>query len=286
MRFLIDAFILLVARAALAQSTPAAFAPLPSFPVIDSDLSRISREAVPLKPFSVVGPRGAILGQQNGIFESWIFPWKIFSEMRMTVEMKDYPVPIDVNECAAWIDVQPNATTITYSHANFTIRQTMIAPRDAAPQDGPLVFYQFQSVRPMTITFSMRPEMKRMWPAESDDIPSPEWVPAAGHSGFYILHLNFPDHAAALAMPEADAGILPPYQERAQYWPLQFVLHFDPARGSGKIFPLLLVIAATEKEAQKSALGESLAALDVSAQKYFVDQTAYWRTSLATATRL
>lgn len=286
MRFLIDAFILLVARAALAQSTPAAFAPLPSFPVIDSDLSRISREAVPLKPFSVVGPRGAILGQQNGIFESWIFPWKIFSEMRMTVEMKDYPVPIDVNECAAWIDVQPNATTITYSHANFTIRQTMIAPRDAAPQDGPLVFYQFQSVRPMTITFSMRPEMKRMWPAESDDIPSPEWVPAAGHSGFYILHLNFPDHAAALAMPEADAGILPPYQERAQYWPLQFVLHFDPARDSGKIFPLLLVIAATEKEAQKSALGESLAALDVSAQKYFVDQTAYWRTSLATATRL
>ena len=35
---------------------------------------KIVREAVPSKPFTVVGPRGAILGQQDGSFEAWIFP--------------------------------------------------------------------------------------------------------------------------------------------------------------------------------------------------------------------
>jgi hypothetical protein len=63
----------------------------------------ISREVVDGKPFSVVGPRGAVLGNQNGIYEAWIFPWKIFSGMRMTVNMDNYPVPIDVNKQAAWI---------------------------------------------------------------------------------------------------------------------------------------------------------------------------------------
>lgn len=57
----------------------------------------------------------AILGYQNGVFEAWLFPWKILSGMRLSVTMQDYPVPIDVNQQAADIDVRPYATTITYS---------------------------------------------------------------------------------------------------------------------------------------------------------------------------
>jgi hypothetical protein len=80
----------------------------------------------------------------------------------------------------------------------------------------------------MTLTFQFTPEMKRMWPALSDDRPSPEWVKMPD-GGFYVLHLNFPDHSAAMEMPGAAPGILPPYQERPKIYPLQFVLHFDPA---------------------------------------------------------
>ena len=47
----------------------------------------------------------------------------------ITAEMKDYPVPIDVNQHAADITVEPGHTTITYSHANFTIRQIMFTPK-------------------------------------------------------------------------------------------------------------------------------------------------------------
>ena len=180
--------------------------------------THVSSDIMAQKPFSVTGPRGALLGQQDGSFEAWIFPWKILSHMRITAEMKDYAVPIDVNQQAATIDVQPGHTTITFSHANFTVRETLFAPQDAPDGGGALAFYQIQAVRPMTLTFSFTPEMKRMWPALSDDRSSPEWV-KTGQSGFYVLHLNFPDHAAAVAMPTRDLRNYGPLPGTAQELP-------------------------------------------------------------------
>ena len=246
----------------------------------------ISQEAVPGKPFSVIGPRGALLGDQSGRYEAWIFPWKIFSGMRIAANMDGYPVPIDVNEHAAWIDVEPDHTTVTYSHANFTVRQTMIAPKNAPDGAGVLVVYEIEAVRPMTLTFSFEPNMQRMWPAQSDDVPAPEWVHTDDGSGFYILHQNFPDHAAALAMPSAQPGILAPYQERARTWPLQFTLHFDPAKDQGKAFPLLLRLANTKHSATEAALAQSLLALDSSAAVTAQSNATYYRDFLAQHARI
>lgn len=236
----------------------------------------ISREVVDSKPFSAVGPHGAVLGDQNGIYEAWIFPWKIFSGMRMTVNMENYPVPIDVNKQAASIDVHPDHTTITYSHANFTIEQIMLAPKQASDGAGVLVFYRIQAVRPMTLTFSFEPVMQRMWPAESDDHPSPEWVRTEGGSGFYILHNAFPDHSVALAIPGAEPGILPPYQERAAAWPLQFVLHFDPKRDANMLWPLLVSLANQTRSQIDWAeslrkLSDSASSVWAANQKYYQD---------------
>ena len=265
---------------ALSQDTPAPFSALPPFPTATAELPTISREAIPILPLSVLGPRGALLGQQDGSYEAWIFPWKIFSDLRISADMQDYPVPINVNDHAAWIDVQPDATTVTYSHANFTIRQIMIAPKAGAEQTGAMVLYQIAAVRPMTLTFSLHPVMQRMWPAESDDVPSPEWVANGDHPGFYILHETLPGNAAALAMPGARPGILPPYQERAGSWPLQFVLHYDPATDGNRLFPLLMSFGTTEQTANKAALGQSLAALNRSAQSIFQQNESYYRNLL------
>jgi len=222
----------------------------------------IRHQTIPELPFSVVGPRGAILGQQDGTCELWLFPWKILSGMRMSVRMQDYPVPIDVNQQSAVIEVKPDQTTITYSHANFTIRQIMLAPSSLNAGTGALVLYQIESVRPMTVTFSFQPVMQRMWPADAPPSPSPEWVEQSGGSGFYILHLAFPDQAAALAIPGSEPGILPPYQEHPAPWPLQFELHFDPQKDKGRIYPLLAVFANSEAQATKEAFEQSLNALE------------------------
>src|ERR1700733_11129537 len=136
---------------------------LPRFPFEETVPLKIVREAVPSKPFTVVGPRGALLGQQDGSFEAWIFPWKIFSNLRISAEMKDYPVPIDVNEQAAVIEVRPDHTTITYAHSNFTIREVLFAPRNPPDGAGVLAFFEVEAIRPLPPTFQFTPEMKRMW---------------------------------------------------------------------------------------------------------------------------
>ena len=189
------ALLLLSSFGALAQSPtqPTELSPvLDKFPFEDAVPLKIVREAVPTKPFTVSGPSGAILGQQDGSFEAWIFPWKVLSNLRISAEMQNYPVPIDVNEQAAVIEVRPDHTTITFAHPNFTIREIVFTPHDAPEGAGALAFFQIEAIRPLTLTFQFVPEMKRMWPALSDDHPSPEWVKTAS-GGFYVLHLNFPD---------------------------------------------------------------------------------------------
>ena len=276
----------------IAQPVLAALPATPSFPWQDSGALHIARETDAVRPFSVIGPRGALLGTQDGSYAAWIFPWKIFSDMRITADMENYGVPIDVNRQAAWIDVSPGRTIITYSHANFTIRQIMFAPKDAQEGAGAVVLYQIEAIRPMTLTFCFTPLMQRMWPAPSGDRPSPEWVRTEGaaggktSSGFYILHQDFPGHVAALAMPTAEPGILAPYQERPQAWPLQFVLHFDPKRDSQTLFPLLIVYADSEHASTPAALAQSLAGLDAQVSILYRDNAAHYRALLESHTSI
>ncbi len=271
-----------------AQVQPPALPSLPAVPVFQTIVSQplsIVRDTNPTKPFSVVGLRGALLGEQDGSFEAWIFPWKIFSHLRITARMQDYPVPIDVNEYAAVIDVQPDHTTITYSHANFTVRETLLAPTQPVEGSGIAAFFQVEAVRPMDLTFSFTPEMKMIWPAASDDAPSPEWVKTADGSGFYLLHLNLPDHAAALAMPGAEPGILAPYQERPKTYPLQFVEHFDPGSGP-TVYPLLVTTAETRAAATKEQLDARLMDQDKAFASVFVQNRAAYEQLLATSTAI
>jgi glycogen debranching enzyme len=255
------------------------------FPFQDTVSLKILRDAVPARPFTVVGPRGALLGRQDGSFEGWIFPWKLFSNLRITAEMQNYPVPIDVNHQAASIEVRPDHTTITFSHANFTIREVLFAPHNAPDGAGAMGFFQIESVRPMTLTIQFTPEMKRMWPAPSDPYPSPEWV-ATPSGGFYVLHLAFPDHAAALAIPGAHAGILPPYQEQPRTYPSEFVLNFDPVRDGKKLFPLLMVTANTVADSRPPALAQKLESLASALQSLYQQNADYYRNFLAQHLRI
>jgi len=298
MRALLPALLLLTLPCILFAQVPppprpAVLPPVAAFPLTQPAGLQIAREVDPSRPFSVVGPHGAILGHQDGAFEAWLFPWKILSHLRITAEMQNYPVPIDVNDYAAWIEVHPNVTILTYSHANFTIRQIMFAPRDTHDGAGIVVLFQIEAIRPMTLTFSFTPDMYEMWPAASDPQPDSDWVPTfssptATHptSGFYILGESFPDHAAALAMPTAEPGILPPYQERPHEWPLQFVLHFDPHRDSSTFFPLLMTMANTRASAQWFNLAHSLAALDAAIPSLYSANASRYHDLLADHTSI
>lgn len=217
-----------------------ALEPLPRFPIAAGPLA-ITRPVEPGKPFTVAGPRGAILGEQGGSFEAWQYPLKILSHFTITGELADYPVPIDISSQAASIEVAPAITTITYSHAAFTIKQRMFAVRGDSPA-AVVVLFEIDSVRPMRLTFGFKPEMQRMWPAPNFGTPNAEWV---ANGGYYVLHTDNPEISAAIAMPHATPGILAPYQERPKTYPVELKLAFDPKTDSHLCFPLFIATVKT-----------------------------------------
>ncbi len=235
-----------------AGTMAAELSPVPNFSDSTNTL-QIVAPCVPHTPWTVAGEHGALLGRQNGKFEAWLWPAKILSNFAIGAELANYAVPIDVNALAAEIKVTPAETIITYSHAAFTIRQHMFAPRGSnAPATGAVVFFEIESVRPLDVTFSFTPEMLRMWPAPNYGRPNGEWI-AQGDSGVYILHTDNPHFSAIVAMPHTRPGILVPYQEHPQTYPLELKLSYDPKRDHGSVYPLVMTMDSGDAAYQQAA---------------------------------
>ncbi|MFP5236187.1 MAG: amylo-alpha-1,6-glucosidase [Acidobacteriota bacterium] len=271
---------------ALAALLSAASAQAPHFTPIaqvsfDNSGPVLRAHSEPLKPFTVAGERGVLLGQQDGTFEAWVLPVKILSHLTIEADIEGYTVPIDVNQQSAEIEVHPDRTIITYSHIGFTVRQIMFSPNNAPAGTGPVVLFQFDCLHPTDFTFRFTPNLEYMWPERNEGHPSPEWVAPAPDAweragGFYVLHSDYPDLAAAITIPDARAGILAPYQERPQVHPVELKLHIDPAKDHGKLYPLLMAVGTNTAAANTHALQTTLENLNQSiAAEYAAHAQAY-----------
>ncbi|HET8638187.1 MAG TPA: glycogen debranching protein, partial [Acidobacteriaceae bacterium] len=257
------ALLLLFATAAAG----AGLQPVPNFS-IPPQAPVIRSRCVPREPWTVAGEHGALFGRQNGEFEAWLWPVKILSDFKISAELANYAVPIDVNALAAEIQVTPAETIITYSHAAFTIRQHMFAARGAAaPATGVVAYFEVESARPIEITFSFLPQMLRMWPAPNFGRPSGEWV---ANGGFYILHTDNPNFSGLVAMPNTQPGIMVPYQEHPQTFPLQFKLSYDPKRDRGMVYPLIMALAGS------GAAADQVAAINTAIPKLYRQTHDYY----------
>ena len=277
--------VLLAPFVAQAQASPEWLVPSPAFPLADAGSIgglTIRQRSATLQPFTVAGECGAAVGQGDGSFEAWAWPVKVLSHLHMSAQLEGYGVPIDVNDQSAEITVQPDRTTITFAHAAFTVREILFATRCTATETGSapgvLALFQISSTKPLELTFSFTPEMKRMWPAPNFNAPSPEWVPVVtSKSGYYLLHTDSDELAGAVAMPDTQPGILPPYQERPKEYPLQLVLHYDPARDGSSYFPLLTAQGTTRATAARGALLAQLQTAGAGVKQLYDTEADYYR---------
>lgn len=285
-RFRIAAAALIATASTIHGQTPNLdFSPIPAIP-FDEALPVIRAHAEPQKPFTVAGERGVILGQQDGAFEAWVLPLKLLSHLTIQAEIEGYTVPIDVNQEAAEIEVRPDRTIITYAHIGFTVRQIMFSPQDAPAGTGPIVLFEFDCLHPTNFTLRFTPELRWMWPERNEGVPSVEWVappPNAAEKagGFYILHSDYPDLAAAVTIPGARPGILAPYQERPQVHPVELKLHIDPTRDRGRLFPLLMAVGTNANAANTAALAATLERLNSGIAASYKTHEESYKTLLA-----
>ncbi|HWE83327.1 MAG TPA: hypothetical protein VG267_00180 [Terracidiphilus sp.] len=263
--------VFVVAAATASAQNPASH-PSPAFTPVgpiafNSSGPVIHAHTEALKPFTVAGEHGVLLGQQDGTFEAWVLPVKILSHLTIEADIEGYSVPIDVNQQSAEIEVRPDRTVITYSHAGFTVRQTMFSPDGATAGTGPVVLFQFDCLHPTDFTLRFTPNLELMWPERNEGHPGPEWVaPGPGANdqagGYYVLHADYPDLAAAITIPGALPGIMAPYQERPQVHPVELKLHIDPVRDRDRLYPLLMAVGTNVQAASTQALGHTLEILN------------------------
>ncbi len=235
-------------------------APVPAFP-LDTNSLAITRAARPDQPFSVTGPRGAILGQQNGNFELWLLPVKMLHDAHLTAVLEGYDAPIELNDHSSSMEVRPDHTTITYAHAAITVRQHMFIPHGTEPGlAAAVVLFEVHAVRRAQISLSFTPSMKREWPAPNFGRPSGNWV-AAGTGGGYLLETDNPGFFGIVAMPNAQPGPTRPYQERPKSEPLVIRFSYDPGKDDHSFYPLLAAVSdgnGTGPEAHRDLLDRLL----------------------------
>ncbi len=218
--------------------------PTPIFP-LDTNPLTLLQPAQANRPFSVVGQRGAILGQQDGTFELWSLPVKVLDHAHLTARLEGYEADIDLNQHASQIEVRPDHTTITYAHAAIAVKQHMFIPR--AAQNGvatAIVLFEIHAIRPATVTLSFDPAMERQWPAPNFGRPNAGWT-SVGDTGLYTLSTDNPSFFGMVAMP-GTRGPLRPYQERAQTLPLEFNLSYDPAKDDHRFYPLVAAVTGVD----------------------------------------
>ena len=223
---------------AAGAQAPAGLEPTPRFPFLESPLT-IRQPALPSHPFTVTGRSGAILGMQDGTVELWQLPVKLFSNLKLRAEVEGYTVPIELNPLAAELEVSPGGTTLVYSHAAITVRQHMFVPAGEGSEGlGGIIFFEIESIHPATLTVSLTPALTREWPAPQWGQPGWDWH-ALGSGGVYTLGTDNPEIFSMIGMANATPGPISPYQEHPQTLPLEFRVHFDPAKDAGHLFPLL-----------------------------------------------
>jgi glycogen debranching enzyme len=198
---------------ALTGRSLAAEAPVTRFLAVPSGL-HLEQPARAGRFFAIAGRRAAVFGMEGRSLEAWAYPLKLVDDFRLSFRLEGYPLDIDGSDTLAAVSVRPEATTFTYAHAAFTVRQTVLAPID---EPGVVMLLDIDSALPMTVTASFRPRLKLMWPAGLMT-PNVEWDEKAH---LYVVSEESKRFAGVVGSPGGVELALMPYQEEPKDVPLK-----------------------------------------------------------------
>ncbi|MFO7694370.1 MAG: GH116 family glycosyl hydrolase [Vicinamibacterales bacterium] len=237
---------------------------------------RFAREANPIalrgparpeRYMEASGRKAALLGREDGSFEAWVYPLKVLHDFRLSFGTPDYADPIPGVNLAASVDVRPEASTVRYAHAAFTIDAVWLVPLG---DQGAIVLLDVSTSQPLQVVVKFRPDLKPMWPAALGGQYS-YWD--AGQKA-YVLGEASGKHAAVVGSPFA---IDPPEQPAHNLpdAPSQFTIAITPETAARGLVPIVI-----------SASLEGLAGAKAAYEKLLASSGAMYRESAAHYRRL
>ena len=218
---------------------PPALPAVPRFAVLASPIG-LRGDVRPRQYVGVVGPRSAWLGVETGEAELWVHPLKLASGFRLDFRVPEYGEPIRGADVARTIEVRPEATTITYSHATFTVRQHVLAPLD---EPGLLVLLEVDTYRPLEIVVSFRTVLQYAWPGGLGG----QYAFWSADDRAFVLSESLRRRNALIGSPWATAASTHPAHALPDA-PSTFTIPIDPARAAREMVPIAIVAGTAPRE--------------------------------------
>ncbi len=183
--------------------------------------------------FDVIGRKSAIFGYEHRNLEAWVYPLKIVDDFELFFKIEGYNLPFRGSDLLTKIDVRPEATTFTYSHAAFTIRQIVYAPID---EQGLIILLDIDTRLPMTVDVAFRPKLKLMWAGNL----------MTGFYGqdekdkYYFIGEETQKFFGIIGTPEAKDVSLMPYQEEPRDVPVHYQVQISPDEAAKNFIPIVI----------------------------------------------
>jgi len=108
----------------------------------------------------IVGTRAALLGNEAGEMEAWVYPLKIFRGFHLTFHVGGLALPAE--SLARTLIVRPESATIIYAGDNFSVRETLFAP---VHEPGALILFDIETSQPLEIEAGLIADFQLEWPA-------------------------------------------------------------------------------------------------------------------------
>lgn len=245
---------------------------IPAFPMPESGLV-LRRAARAGAFFDVAGRRSAAFGYEGRGLEAWAYPLKLVEDLQLAFRIQGYPLAIEGAACLSAIEVRPEATTFTYSHAAFTVRQIVFAPLH---EPAVVVLLEVRSVLPLTVVGSFRPRLRLMWPAGLMT-GNLEWDDKAQ---VYLITEESKRFVGLVGVPGGRDLSVMPYQEEPRDVPARFEVEL-PAGTSGERF--VPIVVAGSVSGRDDALG-TYERLRGALPAAYAENAAHYRRLLAATT--
>jgi len=235
------------------------------FVIPSNDLS-LTRSAQPHQYMDKIGSKSAVIGFENGTFELWVWPWKVFRGFDLEFFVNTSTQPILSKDIVREITVTPEATTITFVYESFTVKEIIFIPKD---QPAAVVLLDVFTTTPLTIVPGFMPVMQPQWPAGIGG-QSSYWD--ANLKGYIITEAQRRGYFVC-GSPVAEQMAAPPAHMFADN-PIQFKFTIEPNKANQFFYPI--VIAGGHKQT-RDAVAALYKDLSSNVEKYYKETYNYYK---------
>jgi hypothetical protein len=120
----------------------------------------ISRPARPWQFFDAIGQKAAILGREDGTIEGWVYPLKLFRDLKLRFIVDGHVIPAEA--IARQTTARPGSFRIAYSGDEFRAAETFITPMN---MPGSLIRLEIDARSPVEVQVAFTRDFQLMWPA-------------------------------------------------------------------------------------------------------------------------